>query len=341
MPAENRFDAYGAVDAPTIPSIDLQIFHETDPANQAAIAQDVDDICRSIGFLVIENHGIDKKLMDNTWSTIRRFFDLPLAEKLKSKSRQPGCPRGYFPVAAESLARSRGVETPPDIKESFGVGPLRAPELEMSGDEFEFHFGENLWPEQPGELRQSLERYFMVMEDLGARLMRLFAAALKLPQDYFAPFHVFPMCALRCINYPATDGALLSGQRGAGEHTDYGSITVLKSDPHIPGLEIKLSTGEWAKAPVVDDAFIVNIGDMMARWTNDRWVSTMHRVSTPTESNGGTRRRQSIAFFHNTNYDAEIACIPTCLAEGEKPKYDLVRGGDYLNQRFNAASNTI
>jgi isopenicillin N synthase-like dioxygenase len=147
------------------------------------------------------------------------------------------------------------------------------------------------------------------------------------------------MCALRCINYPASDEPRLPEQKGAGEHSDYGSITILKSDPDVPGLEIKLPSGRWAKAPLVEDAFIINIGDMMARWTNDRWVSTLHRVVQPNSADSGASRRQSMAFFHNTSFDAEIECISTCLGAGEQPKYRPVLAGQYLRERFTMAAN--
>ena len=148
------------------------------------------------------------------------------------------------------------------------------------------------------------------------------------------------MCAaLSCNSYPYSDEPLLPDQKGAGEHSDYGTVTILKPDPDVAGLEIRLPAGHWAEAPLVKDGFIVNIGDLMARWTNDRWVSTLHRVVKPGAQDGGDNRRQSMAFFMNTNYDADITCIPTCLSEGEKPKYETVRSGNYLKARFTAAVN--
>lgn len=318
-----------------IPPIDLEAFLTGTPQEQQAIAADVDEICQRIGFLIIEQHGVPAQVIDAAWSACREFFALPQEEKLTARSPDPGCPRGYFPMASEALAGSLGVETPPDVKESFGVGPLRGPAGPIADADYEFHYGPNLWPNRPTHLRVALTAYFEALTALGSRVLRLFAAALQLPHDYFERFHTDPMCALRCISYPPAAEALLPDQRGAGEHADYGSITILKSDPHVPGLEVRLPTGEWIAAPLVDDGFIVNIGDLMARWTNDRWVSTLHRVSNPPES----RRRQSMAFFHNTSFDALIECIPTCRGE-QQPKYEPVRAGQYLNDRFNAALAT-
>ncbi len=331
--------AASSAHAPSIPSVDLQAFLSAGSVDQKRMASEVDEICRTLGFLVVENHGVPDDVVREAWDASRKFFDLPFEQKLKARPEDAGCPRGYFPMAAESLARSLGVETPPDIKESFGIGPLHAPSHEIDADDREFHYGKNIWPEQPPELRDALTRYFEAMTAAGSRVLRLFAAALELPQDHFEAYHRFPMCALRCINYPASETPLLPGQKGAGEHSDYGSLTMLKSDPEVPGLEIRLPSGEWAPAPLVGDAFIVNIGDLMARWTNDRWVSTLHRVVLPAEAGG--RRRQSMAFFHNTSFDARIECIPTCLAHGDAPKYEPVFAGQYLVDRFRSAVNDM
>ena len=209
----------------------------------------------------------------------------------------------------------------------------------MSDEDFDFHCGENLWPDRPRQFRSVLTDYFHAMEDLGAKILRVFAAALELPHDHFDDYHTYPRSALTCNHYPYTDEPLLPDQKGAGEHSDYGTVTILRPDPNVAGLEIKLQSGEWAAAPLVDNKFIVNIGDLMARWTNDRWVSTMHRVVKPSVEEGGANRRQSMAFFMNTNYDAEIECIPTCLGKGEVAKYEMVRSGDYLKARFTSAVN--
>ncbi|MEM7503154.1 MAG: 2-oxoglutarate and iron-dependent oxygenase domain-containing protein [Pseudomonadota bacterium] len=317
---------------PSIPTIDLGHFLASRGAEQRSLAAEVDDVCATLGFLIVENHGVPHTVIDRLWTSSRAFFDLPLEQKMRSRSPDPQCPRGYFPFAAEALAQSLGVETPPDIKESFGIGPLRAPKGAMSDDATSFHYGANLWPDQPEMFRDHLTAYHTELEALGSRVLSLFAAALELPLDYFEQFHGSPMCALRCLSYPPNKGELSPGQRGAGEHADYGSITMLKSDPNVAGLEIRLPTGAWISAPLVEDGFIVNIGDMMARWTNDRWVSTLHRVTSP-----GDVQRQSIAFFHNASFDALIECIPTCRDARGGAKYEPIYAGEYLWQRFTSA----
>lgn len=324
------------MDLDNLPSIDLAAFLQGDARQQKRIAEQVDEVCATLGFLVIERHGVPTSVIESAWESSRAFFDLPLKDKRVAQSLDGGCPRGYFPFAAEALAQSLGVETPPDVKESFGIGPPRAPSVSMSDVQREFHYGNNLWPDRPASLRPALTDYYEELEALGSRVLRLLAAALGLTQDYFEQFHAHPMCALRCLNYPAVDGPPLPGQRGAGEHADYGSITILKSDPSVPGLEVRRPDGEWIEAPLLDDGFIVNIGDLMARWTNDRWVSTLHRVTNP-RGPDGTVRRQSMAFFHNASFDARIECIPTCLETGANAKYKPVMAGEYLRQRFSSA----
>ncbi|MEM7433431.1 MAG: 2-oxoglutarate and iron-dependent oxygenase domain-containing protein [Pseudomonadota bacterium] len=317
----------------SLPQVNLDAFLNGSTADQQQIAQTVDEICSTIGFLVVEGHGVDANVINDAWQQAATFFALPESEKRKSESPDPECPRGYFPSSREALAQSLGEQTPPDLKESLAIGPMRPPEGSVSDDNFDFHFGPNLWPEQPPQLRTALTRYIEAMEALGGRVLELFAAALNLPHDYFERFHTSPRGALRCLRYPAWTQPLLPGQRGAGEHSDYGSITILKSDPTVPGLEVRRPGGEWIQAPLIDDGFIINIGDMMARWTNDRWVSTLHRVTCPANA----PKRHSIAFFHNANYDAKIECIPTCLADGEQAKYKPVTAGDYLMGRFKSA----
>ena len=143
---------------------------------------------------------------------------------------------------------------------------------------------------------------------------------------------------MRLANYYDVDERPLPGQIRAGAHTDYGSLTVLLPDPEQPGLEIKLPNGQWLPVTVPSGSFVINIGDLMARWTNDRWVSTLHRVVNPPAETLTSSRRQSIVFFQQPNWDAEIACIETCLGRNERPSYGPIESGAHLMQKF---GNTV
>lgn len=167
------------------------------------------------------------------------------------------------------------------------------------------------------------------MRDLGDRLMSLFARALGLPPGFFSG--KIDQCpnALRAINYPARDDDPLPGQLRAGAHTDYGTLTILRQDA-VGGLEVQDREGDWVGVESVPDAFVINIGDLMARWTNDRWRSTLHRVVDPPDAAARRARRQSMPYFQNANWSAEICC----LLSGEAPRYEPVLAGPHLMNKF-------
>ena len=321
-----------------LPSVDLQSFLHGTSTERERIADEVDKICRSIGFLVIEQHGVPQRICDHAWSAARSFFDLSLNEKVAAQAPDSSCPRGYFPIEQESLGKTLGVPAPPDRKEAFSIGPLVAPEGHDTEPDFDFFYGPNIWPQNPADLQHALIDYYMAMEILGAQVMQLLAAALDVDDDYFVPFHTHHLSALRTLNYPAAKSSPLPGQRRAGAHSDYGTVTILRPDPNVGGLEVRLPDGGWVSAPLVVNSFIVNIGDLMARWTNDRWVSTLHRVVDQAGENGApSPRRQSIAYFMNPNDDGKISAIPTCIERGQLPKYPPVSAGQYLMEKFNSS----
>lgn len=321
------------------PVFDLGRFEAAGLAERRALAEEVDAICRNTGFLAIANHGVSREVVDGVWSKARAFFELPLEEKQRARAPYPGYPYGYLGPEVEALAKSRNVDTPPDLKESFNGGPLRAPADMADPEALAFCYAETIWPERPAGFRGAWVAYYAALEDLAARIMRLFAAALKLPEDYFAPFIDAPVSALRALNYPEQQRAPREGQLRAGAHTDYGSLTILLPQEGSRGLEIASPDGGWIEAPAIPGAFIINIGDLMQRWTNDHWVSTLHRVANPPGPDASSRR-QSLAFFHQPNWFAEIGCLEACLAPGETPKYEPVLSGPYLMSKFKATVAT-
>lgn len=322
----------------SFPIFDLGAFQRATPEAQRALGREVDAICRSTGFLAIANHGVPQAVIDGVWDKAKAFFDLPAEQKQRARAPYKGYPYGYLGPELEALAKSRNVETPPDLKESFNGGPLSRPESMTDPEALAFCYAETIWPDAPDGFREAWTAYYKAMEDLAARIMRLFAVALDLPADYFAPYLDAPISALRALNYPQQTVAPKPGQLRAGAHTDYGSLTILLPQTGSRGLEIVTPDGAWTPVPPVPGAFVINIGDLMARWTNDRWVSTLHRVVNPPPEDGGLDRRQSLAFFHQPNWDAEIVTLPACRpAEGESP-YPPVRSGPYLMSKFKATA---
>ena len=312
------------------PMFDLSKFECAGAADKVALGAEVDTICRNTGFLAISGHSVPDSVIDGIWTNARAFFDLPQSEKDKVRAPFPGYPYGYLGQGAEALAKSKGQETPPDLKESFNGGPLTVPAGLTDPEALAFCYAETIWPESPSGFVDAWRTYYRAMEDLAARIMRVFAVALKLPETFFKPMIDAPISALRALNYPETDSPAQPGQLRAGAHTDYGSLTILLPQAGSRGLEIFTPHGEWKEVPPVPGAFVINIGDLMARWTNDRWVSTLHRVV----SDGNPARRQSLAFFHQPNWDQDIVCIESCLKPGEQPRYEPVKSGPYLMSKF-------
>lgn len=299
----------------------------------AATPREVDRICRETGFLAVSGHGIPPSLVAEVFRSSRDFFDLPLEKKMRVVMPFTGYPYGYSPFEKEALAQSYGGSTPPDLKESFSIGPTQTWEASTWEKARGFEGAPTLWPEEPRDLKDIYRRYFTEMGMLASRILSIFALALDLPPDFFASKVDRHASALRALNYPPLREAPRPGQLRAGAHTDYGSLTILLAEPGSRGLEIRHPGGEWQSVPIEEGAFIVNIGDLMARWANDRWVSTLHRCSCETSSS----RRQSVAFFHLPNWDAEIRTIPTCIPKGGDAGHPPVLAGEYLMGKFRSA----
>jgi len=322
------------------PIFDLEAFQRADDDSKRALGRDVDLICRSTGFLAVGNHGVAQPVIDAAWEAAGAFFSLPGEMKRKAAAPYAGYPYGYLGPETEALAKSRGVDTPPDLKESFNGGPEAVPDGISDPDALGFCYAETIWPDAPPDFERAWRAYYRAMEDLAERIMRVFAVALGLPEDYFGPFIDRPISALRALNYPAQSVVPKPGQLRAGAHTDYGSLTILLPQAGSRGLEILSASGEWRPVPAVPGAFVINIGDLMARWTNDRWVSTLHRVVNPPPQEGGPERRQSFAFFHQPNWDAEIRCLESCLEPGASARYEPVLSGPYLMSKFQATTKS-
>jgi isopenicillin N synthase-like dioxygenase len=321
------------------PIVDISLF-TLSPKDRITLARRVGEICRETGFLAITGHGVTSEIISRAWNAARAFFELPMQKKLSVQMPYAGYPYGYAPFQAETLAKSLGEETPPDLKETFSTGPLEVPEIRKEDRYSDFRYAENQWPEEPAGFKEAWCAYYRALGDLAAHLMRIFAAALELPNDFFEDKINNPMSAMRALNYPHPSSPPKPGQLRAGAHTDYGSLTILLADDAPGGLEILTPAGGWQLVPAVPGGFIVNIGDLMARWTNDRWVSTLHRVANPPPDSRHSTRRQSIAFFHQPNWDAEISCIPTCLRPGERPNYVPVLSGIHLMEKFHSTVKT-
>mgnify|MGYP003138744270 CR=1 FL=1 len=310
-----------------VPLVDLTGSDAPGRARDAVVAT-IARACEDAGFLVVQGHGVPREAIGDIESNAREFFALPDAEKLRC-SRTGGAYRGFTPAERSALAASRGVETPPDLCELFTINRFDDPAVARRAGlrpGREAFFAPNVWPERPAGFRHAFEHYYGVMEDLAARLMRLMASALDLEEEWFAEKLADHITNLTVNHYPAIAAPPAPGQLRRGEHSDWGSLTILYTDGE-PGLQIRSPAGVWEDVPVVPGAFVINLGDLMARWTNGRWTSTTHRVVVPSD---GHRDRISIAFFQQPAYDAVIECIPTCATPDTPPSFEPITSGEWI-----------
>ena len=316
------------------PIVDIEKYFNSNKIEKDNYSQEVDAICRNSGFLAIKNHGIDQPVIEGIWNATERFFSLSSNKKNESKAPFDGYPYGYLGPGKEALAASKGMKTPPDLKESFNGGPILRPANITDSDALSFCYADTIWPNSPVEFKSAWIAYYQQMEILASKIMQLFATALRLEEKFFDPYIDQPISALRALNYPAQKKPPEIGQLRAGAHSDYGSLTILLPEENSVGLEILTLSGQWELVPAIPNTFIINIGDLMARWTNDRWISTLHRVV----NKGSINKRQSLAYFHQPNWNAEIQCLSCCLQDGELPKYPPVKSGPYLMEKFKSTN---
>ena len=312
------------------PLIEITPFRTGETDGSARVVEAVRDACEGIGFFTVTGHGVNPGIIDALCTNTKAFFARPATEKAAIRHANPALPRGYRAIGDEGLAYGAGGATPPDLKEVFHMGPPDFPaDAYHSADMAAPHFIENVYPDNPTGFRAAATAYYRAMEALGRVVETIFARALGLPGDFFRPYTDRQISALRLIRYPPTAAAPLPGQLRAGAHTDYGTFTLLLSENRPGGLEVRTRAGDWIAVPTPDDSYVVNIGDLMMRWTNDRFVSNPHHVAVPPDDAGDASDRLSVVFFHHPNYDAEIACIETCAGPGNPPKYPSVFSGPY------------
>lgn len=283
------------------------------------VAEQLDRACREVGFFAVTGHGVSDATRDAVLDAAHRFFAQPSDVKAQVAIQQSPNNRGYGAVADEQLQP----DLPGDLKETFDIG------LEMSfGDPNCSPLdGPNQWPDLDG-FREPLEAYQDQALGIVVLLMRIVAHAFGLPHDRFDACHEHSLAALRLVHYPQADQRTADDQPGCGAHSDYGTMTLLFSD-ETPGLQLMDTSGTWIDVNVPDDALIVNLGDLLQRWTNDMYRSTPHRVVPPTE-----RDRYSVPVFVVPTWGAEVACLEPCITAERPAVHPPVLAGEYLLSRF-------
>lgn len=303
-----------------------------DPEARQRCGHEIDAACRALGFLAVTGHGIEASLINDVVSSSRKFFKLDREEKDKVSPPSPHDFRGYLGLDTTSLAATLGDQTPPDLCESFNVSGFDDPVVRAraSYEGYEAIFRENLWPQDPPGFRAAFQAYFDALEALARNMLPLFALALELPEDWFNDKIDAHTSLLLANWYPPVVGRPPPGQLRRGAHTDYGAFTIVAIE-QVPGLQI-LVNGEWRDVSVSADAFVVNLGDLMARWTNDRWVSTLHRVVIP-EGEDARRDRVSVPFFFQPSFGAIVETIPTTITSECPAHYEPVVAGEWITAK--------
>ncbi|CAN5776191.1 2-oxoglutarate and iron-dependent oxygenase domain-containing protein [soil metagenome] len=315
-----------------LPVFDLKAFTDASPAERRVLARTVDDALESVGFLALVGHGIDQSAIDEVRSTADTFFNLPDHLKSDLVPTTPGAP-GFHPVETGSLARTMGLKRSPDHKESFTVGPVDLPPARYSRrPEAMRWFPHNRWPEVE-RMRESWTLYYRQASAVSKRLMRVFEVSLGLREGAFTDGCQRETSVLSAVHYPPQPPSHFDRTR-AGPHSDYSTLTLFHKTEGADRLEILRDDGEWTAVVAPPGGLVVNIGDLMARWVDDRWVSRVHRVVGPTPGPAGARGGSiSIGFFHQPDYDA---LIQPPLAPGQAGSASSgVRAGAYLAAKMN------
>ena len=300
-----------------VPVIDFAPFL-SGAEGKLAVAEQIRDACEGTGFFYLAGHGVPQTEIDAVFAASRRFFALPLAERMKVRL-QVGPNRGYQPLGSRIYADKADA---PDLNESFKY------QRELPDDDSDVVSGNrvharNLWPEALPGWRATLVGYYDQMERLTDAMLRAFALALSLPEDWFLGFYRKPLTQINMIHYPPHPPHTPGRQFGLRPHADTTAFTIL-AQGDIGGLQVEQGE-DWIDVPPIAGTFVINIGDMMARWTNDRFASTPHRVI-----NRSGKERFSIAFFAIPDFDAVVECVPGCVPSGAEPKYPPLHVGRFM-----------
>ena len=304
------------LDFEEIPIIDLAPMFGSERRAMEDCASALRRACTEVGFFYIVNHGVEEATIRSVLDQTRRFFELPEEAKLAYDLARTRRHRGYVPF--EALSADPGAE--PDVQEAYEVGlelPADDP-LHLAGNPL---YGPNVWPHELPGFADEVYAYFEKVLTLGHVLFRAFAIALDLPDDFFEPQIARPMTQLRLIHYPESEREMHDAATlGVGAHTDYECFTILWQD--APGLQVQNTSGDWIEALPVPGTFVVNIGDMMQRWTNDLFVSTPHRVVNPPHT-----ARHSFPMFFGTNHDTVVRVLEPCTGPDNPPRYPPTHAG--------------
>ncbi|ESY63119.1 MULTISPECIES: 2-oxoglutarate and iron-dependent oxygenase domain-containing protein [Mesorhizobium] len=292
-----------------------------DGSNKQRVAREIRWALSNTGFMYVKNHGIPPDLVHSVFDVSRRFFDLPTSEKMTLHvSKSDVALRGYVEPFGENTDPGKTK----DLKECFDIGPERS---KLEGP----FFGPNPWPSNLPEFQELTYGYHQKMVDLAKILLKGIALSLDQSESYFEKSMRNPISIQRLLHYPPQSGYIGEEIIGIGAHTDYGNLTILAQDD-VGGLQVMNRDGDWVEGTPIHGTFVINIGDLIQRLTNDVYLANMHRVV-----NTSGRERYSIPFFIDADFNAIIEALPSCVTDSNPLRYNSVMCGEHKFARFAAS----
>ena len=308
--------------------IDLKPLIDNQPNGLERVANQIREAYRQVGFSYIINHGVPQTLIDRTFEVHRQFHARPIEEKMRLSVNQ--WHRGYIAINTSTDVTTKLADvTKPNQSESFMMMHERAPDdPDVLADKP--LAGPNQWPTSVPHFKKTVQEYNRTLQGFCEALLPAIAVALGSQPADFSSYFREPTTFLRLVHYPPISGARPEDLYGSAPHTDYGFITVLAQD-NTGGLQVRHPNGQWVDAPPMPGAFILNTGDITARWSNERFLSTPHRVYNRQDED-----RYSIAFFYDPSMDQEISPLAGCYSNEDPPKFEPIIYGDFLMDHLNA-----
>lgn len=313
----------------SIPILDLRGALEPGGPRSREVARQLRAAGEEAGFFYVVHHGVEPRQIDGIFECARALFDLSPSQKAAVSLKHSPVMRGYEGIGEQTLDAT----ALPDLKESFYAGIEYPPDHPYVRAGYQ-SYGANQWPAALPWMRARCEAYVARLCALSQRVMQLMALALDLPESTFDHAHGDPMVTLRLLRYPPHPPGDSGGDDprlwGAGAHTDWGAVTLLAQDAH-GGLEVCMPDGRWVQAPPVDGSFVVNLGDMIPRWTNGRFHSNAHRVRNV---HAGGQPRHSVPFFYSPDYLTRVEPLPGCTSVANPPRWAPCTVGEHLHEMY-------
>ncbi|KAG7887665.1 hypothetical protein KL936_004362 [Ogataea polymorpha] len=310
-----------------IPILDISRMWSDDFEERKSLSTELREVCSKVGFFYAKNHGVPKEIASGPFRQARNFFSQPMEKKMEVYTGllPENCYYGYHPLAEYNMNGKKYN----DLYEAFNFGYEFEEDPEKPKEKPDHYENSNIWPTGKGleNFKKEIFDYHRHLLTLSRRLIRIMALALDLPEDYFDEAVKFPAAGMRLVHYPPQK-VDADEQVGIGAHTDFECFTLVNQDM-VGGLEVLNKSGNWVKAPYIEDTFVVNVADCLMRLTNDTFVSTVHRVVNNTS---GTDR-YSCPFFFGVDKRYVLNPLPTCVSSEKPAKYPVTTCGEYLAWR--------